>query len=99
MKFNTVEKTVDGVRFVFVTRGRAKPFTRTEIKQYLNTPMDVAKPELAPFKIKDELRMMFLKDMRQFGVQHCMSKYGGTSDEITAEATRVAPYMNRDFKA
>lgn len=106
MKFNTVEKTVDGVKFVFVTRGRSKPFDRTEMKEYFNArkspdtwPVDVdCESVAAPFKIRDELRLMFLKDMRQYGVKHCMNKYGGTSEQITSEATRVAPYMNRDFK-
>ena len=101
MKYNTKKKTVDGVKFVFVTRGKAKAFTSAEMNEFLKDHLDVATPTKAkatPFKIRDELRLMFLKDMRQFGVKHCMGKYGGTSKQITDEATRVAPYMNREFK-
>lgn len=109
MRYNSLTKKVADVTLVFITRGKAKPFTDKEVTEYLKQRMDdlrsfpidvdAAVEEIEkPFKIRDELRNMFLKDMRQFGVQHCVNKYGGTSKQITDEATRVAPYLNRDFK-
>ncbi len=101
MKYNTIKKTVDGVKFVFVTRGKAKDFTSAEMNEFLKDYLDEdvpVKTDAPPFKIRDELRQMFLKDMRQFGVQHCVNKFGGTTKQITDEAMRIAPYMNREFK-
>ena len=99
MRFNTVEKMVDGVKYVFVTKGKSKPFSMTEMNQYFNETKRAAEANHAvPFRIRDELRIMFLKDMRQFGTNHCMSKYGGTLEQITVEAARIAPYINKEFK-
>ena len=106
MKYNTLTKTIGEKTFIFVTRGRAKPFTDDEVTDFLNQridnfvnyPVDIDEKEIKPFIVRDELRLMFLKDMRQYGVKHCINKYGGTSEQIIAEAARVAPYMNQEFK-
>lgn len=103
MKYNSLTKKIADETFVFITRGKSKPFSEDEVTEYLKQrledfqtfPIGVAPP---PLKIRDELISMFLKDMRQFGVQHCVGKYGGTSKEIIAEAARVAPYMTQGFK-
>jgi hypothetical protein len=104
MKFNSLTKKIAGETFVFVTRGRANPFTNEEVTEYLEQlekfrtfPLG-GKDTPKPLKIRDELIPMFLKDMRQFGVKHCVGKYGGTSEQIVAEAARVAPYMTQGFK-
>jgi len=123
MKFNTQERTVDGVKFVFVTRRRANLFSEEEIQEYLKNrlspetwPIDVdadsvedirktpevpevpevtpeATPEV-PFRIRNELKSMFMKDLR-CGVKFCCDKYGATEDEITDEAKRLAPHIGR----
>jgi len=98
MKFNTQERTIDGVKFVFVTRRRANKFSELEIQEYLveATGKSPEVPEVAPevFGIKDEQRSMFMKDLR-FGLKFCCDKYGVTEDEIVDEAKRIAPHMNR----
>lgn len=104
MKYSSLTKKVGNETFVFITRGRSKPFDDAEVNEYLKQrlkdfssfPVEIT--EKPPLRIRDELRQMFLKDMRQFGVQHCAGKYGGTSKEIIAEAARVAPYMTQGFK-
>lgn len=103
MKFNTTEKTIDGTRFIFVTRGRSKAFTDEEVSFFLNDmlsngewPSDSETIVEDKFVLRGELVPMFLKDMRQFGADFCAKKHGATVKQIIAEAQRIAPYLKVD---
>lgn len=79
------------IRFVFVTRGKSKPFSKEEIDDFFELKSDREKrwagiPDTKPRKI------MFLKDLKM-GVDFCVGKYGATKEEIVAEAQRIAPFF------
>jgi len=89
---------------IFVTKGESEKFSEDEIREYFDTRPDVKPfsdaevpeviPEVEPFKIRDKLRNMFMKDLR-FGIKFCCDKYGTTTDNILSEAKRIAPHMTR----
>jgi len=102
MKYNTKEVTHNGQRVIFVTRGKAKPFTTEEAEEFLGTKLErIADPfqgmvpkESAWAGIPDtkQRKIMFIKDMK-FGIDYCISKYGATREELIAEAERILPYF------
>lgn len=93
MKYNVQKKLVDDVNFVFVTKGKAKPFTEEEMDMFIEeVTSSVEKPK--DFRIDESLHNIFMRDLR-YGIGFCCNKYGATSDEIIAEAKRIAPHMGR----
>jgi hypothetical protein len=107
MKYNILEKTINKTKFVFVTRGKAKPFTEDEVQEFLDetegfdygiAPVLDEKPQVKDFVVPDSLKTMFLKDLRQKSMKFCVGKYGATKEQICSEAQRLAPYMNHEMK-
>lgn len=97
MKFKTKEISHQGKQYCFVTKGNQK-ITEEEIAEYLaTTTLEV--PEMRPaaelWSIPEGLRKMFLSDLR-LGIKFCTKKYCATSDQIMAEARRIAPEVNLD---
>ena len=89
---NVVDK--GAIRFVFVTRGRAKPFDDIEVEEFFaetdESRFNVEKKN--PFRIPNDRnrRVMFMNDLKR-GIQFCVDKYGATQEEIIAEANRISP--------
>ena len=104
VKYNTKEVTHNGQRVVFVTRGRAKPFTTEEAEEFLGTKLERLEENIDRIAEVQKLgwtgvpddrqrKVMFLKDMK-FGIEYCINKYGATKEELIAEAQRIAPHFN-----
>jgi len=98
-KYHGLEIEAGGTRYVFVTRGRSKPFTLEEAKEYLDdlgrdNDIEETKKDDTPWQIPDDRRrkIMFLKDLNM-GMEFCTNKYGVTEEQIVAEAQRIAPHL------
>jgi len=96
MNYNIKKIDKGAVRFVFVTRGRAKPFSDSEIEDFFSDKAEIIS---TPFRIPDNRarKIMFLKDLKM-GVAFCMNKYNATQEQIISEANRVAPYHSSGEK-
>lgn len=98
---NTKEVIHNGKIYVFVTRGRSKPFSNEEIELYLGTKLeqlDTSLPKKEAWEgIPDvkQRKAMFVSDLR-LGIDFCIKKYGASREEIIAEAQRIAPFVRVD---
>jgi len=95
MNYNTKIVDQGAIRFVFVTRARAKPFNDDEVRDFFDMPASVIpEPEVKPWKIPDtrQRSIQFLNDLKR-GVIYCVKKYGVTQEQIIAEANRIAPFQ------
>jgi hypothetical protein len=93
MKYNTVKKDVGAIRFVFVTRGKAKPFSDEEIKAFFDDVTSPIEKRWAGIPDTKARKVMFMKDLKM-GMDFCVGKYAATKEEILAEAQRIAPYFD-----
>ena len=95
MNYNTKIVDQGALRFVFVTRGRSKPFTDDEVGDFFDMSVSaVPEPEVEPWKVPDtrQRSIQFLNDLKR-GVAFCVKKYGKTQEQIIAEANRIAPFQ------
>lgn len=98
-KFNGLEIESGGTMYVFVTRGRSKPFTLEEAMEYLDdlgrdSEAEEVKQDVSEWEIPDDKgrKIMFLRDLNM-GLEFCMNKYGVSKEQIIAEAQRIAPHL------
>lgn len=101
-KYEAVSKSVDGHTYVFVTRGRSKPFSDEEMEDFFADSLGVKvqelqeeEAELPTFKVNNHLRRIFSQDLT-YGIKHCEIKYGASEAQIRAEARRLFPTQNLD---
>ena len=94
-KYNMTKIDKGAIRFVFVTRGRSKPFSQNEIDDFFNSNVEPISIKKNTFRLSDNRnhRVMFMNDLKR-GLDFCSEKYGVTQEEIVAEANRVGLYTN-----
>lgn len=90
MNYHINEVSRNGKQFVFVVRGRSKPFTDEEIEEFFKAQKGEEK-RWAGIPEDRQRKIMFMKDIKM-GLDYCVGKYGATKEEIMAEAQRIAPY-------
>lgn len=106
VSYNELLITWGGQQYIFVTRGRAKPFTPEEAIKYLQdregtkeelkdliTITEEVQVELptSDWRIPDDkMRRHIFRTDLQSGVDFCVKKYGQPEEVIKAEARRLA---------
>lgn len=106
MKYNEFEIKWGGRQFIFVTRGRSKPFTAEEAIEYLQSrPLEFPDNPIVPvedavfeettneeaWQIPDsKSRRYMFHKDLQRGLPFCVEKYGQSEEAIRAEAKRLA---------
>jgi len=105
LNYKTLDVEVNGVNYIFVTRGRSKSFTLEEAAEYLKSldkvcediPVEIVKPTKT-WQIPNnrQRKIMFLRDI-QSGLEFCAQKYGVCEEDIVKEAQRIAPHLSAGF--
>lgn len=101
MQYKELQIDFGDKTYVFVTRGRSKPFSTEEAVSYLQEKGETPEPfsekakeveEKSEFSVPDSRhrRNLFMQDLQQ-GIDFCVKKYGVGADAIIAEARRIAP--------
>lgn len=95
MKYNVRVVDRNNREYVFVTRGRSKPFSDEEVEQYFGDDVEEVDETDTGFRVEGHLRRIFAQDL-QFGLKHCSQKYGISEGEVLREANRLFPQQNLD---
>lgn len=93
MNYNSFDIKTDDGTFIFVTRGNAKPFNMEEANEFLES-RGISLNKNKEFRISDNQRLIFVKDIHQMGLKFCINKYGASEEQIVSEAKRIAPHIN-----
>lgn len=98
-KYNIARETRGDREYVFVTRGRSKPFSQREMDDFFVENGEPTKIELeAQWQKKNESfsvtnSKIFAQDLRA-GLDFCARKYGVTTKAIEKKAAELFPHMN-----
>ena len=105
IKYNELIIENNKTQYIFVTRGRSKPFSYAEAIEYFEAKNLIKDVVVGPATESVEIandwnipnnrqrKVMFLKDLNM-GVDFCAKKYGVSKEKIVDEAKRVAPHLN-----
>lgn len=94
---NSREVIKNDKTYVFVTRGRSKPFSDPEVAEYFGEYIAEDEPQEDKWQIPNDhsRKAIFMKDLK-FGIDFCAKKYAVNKNDIVREARRLAPHMRID---
>lgn len=96
-KYEYITVAKDGAIFVFVTRGRSKPFSIEEMEDFIDNKYE--RPTHMPDETNETFEPtnlnIFLQDLK-LGFPFCSRKYGVSEAVIRTTAAKVLPHMNLD---